>query len=225
VALWFVSATRETREAFDRKAPLARSLARVSGSSPFVLAVAYANTLPLPDVYNRAIDAAGADDTLLFVHDDVWIDDWRIASRLDEALAAYDVAGVAGNRRRVPRQEGWILAGDTREQDVGHLSGAIAHGAPGAGEVHAYGPAPADAKLLDGVFLAARARVLKAAGVRFDAQFPFHFYDTDFCRACERAGLRMGTWPIALTHASMGSGWTSPGWEAAYRAYLAKWGD
>ncbi len=89
MALWFVSATRETREAFDRKAPLARSLARVSGSSPFVLAVAYANTLPLPDVYNRAIDAAGADDTLVFVHDDVWIDDWRIASPLDEALAAY----------------------------------------------------------------------------------------------------------------------------------------
>lgn len=225
MSLWFVSATRESREVFERSAPLARSLARVATFSPFVLAVAYASARPLPEVFNRAIDAAGVDDKLVFVHDDVWIDDWRIAYRVDEALAAYDVVGVAGNRRRVPRQEGWALAGDTRKQDVEHLSGAIVHGAPGDGEVNAFGPAPAQVKLLDGVLLAARAKVLKDAGVRFDPQFAFHFYDTDFCRSCERAGLRMGTWPIALTHASAGGGWTTPGWDAAYRAYLAKWGE
>ena len=99
------------------------------------------------------------------------------------------------------------------------------HGAPGAGHVDAFGPVPAEVKLLDGVLLAARAAVLKASGVRFDPQFAFHFYDTDFCRSCERAGLRMGTWPIALTHASAGAGWATSGWDAAYRAYLAKWGE
>jgi len=225
VSLWFVSATRDTREGFDRNAPLSRSLARAATLSPFVLAVAYANARPLPEVFNRAIDAAGADDTLVFVHDDVWIDDWQVATRVADALAAYDVVGVAGNRRRMPRQEGWVLAGGTRQRDADYLSGAVVHGAPGAGEAAPFGPAPAEVKLLDGVFLAARAQVLKDAGARFDPRFAFHFYDTDFCRTCEKAGLRMGTWPIALTHASAGGGWTSPGWDEAYRAYLAKWGE
>ncbi|MEO8485717.1 MAG: hypothetical protein ABI585_05195 [Betaproteobacteria bacterium] len=225
MSLWFVSATRLAREGFERDAPLARSLARVAGVSPIVVAIAYSNARPLPEVFNRAIDTAGADDTLAFVHDDVWIDDWRIAARLEDALAAYDVVGLAGNRRRTPRQEGWALAGDSRKQDIEHLSGAIAHGSPSAGKAVVYGPAPAEAKLLDGVFLAARAQRLKESGVRFDPRFAFHFYDTDFCRSCERAGLRLGTWPIALTHSSAGGGFATPGWDAAYRDYLAKWGD
>jgi hypothetical protein len=58
--------------------------------------------------------------------------------------------------------------------------------------------------------------------VRFDPQFRFHFYDTDFSRSCEQAGLSMGTWPIALTHLSAGK-WQTPEWDAAFQAYLAKW--
>jgi hypothetical protein len=58
--------------------------------------------------------------------------------------------------------------------------------------------------------------------VRFDPRFTFHFYDMDFCRSCERAGLSMGTWPIAITHRSTGA-FGSPAWQAGYAEYLAKW--
>ena len=60
--------------------------------------------------------------------------------------------------------------------------------------------------------------------MRFDPAFTFDFYDLDFCRACEQAGLRLGTWPIAVTHESVGKGISSAAWEAARAVYLAKWG-
>jgi hypothetical protein len=46
----------------------------------------------------------------------------------------------------------------------------------------------------------------------------------DFCRAARVKGLRMGCWPIALTHQSEG-GYGSPAWREAYQAYLEKWKD
>jgi GT2 family glycosyltransferase len=225
MTLWFVAATRLTAAAFHRDSPLARSLKRAEAFSPFVLAAAYENARPLADAYNRAIDLAAHDDVLAFVHDDVWIDDWRIADRLHDALAAYDVVGVAGNRVRTPRQASWVFEGDRPQPGQRSLSGGIQHGGPDAQAPSRYGDAPAEVRLLDGVFLAARAATLKDRGVRFDPRFAFHFYDTDFCRTCEKAGLRLGTWPIALTHASTGEDWAGDAWDAAYRAYLDKWGD
>ena len=223
MSLWLVSATRLAESAFDRESALALSLARVAEFSPFVLAAAYENSRPLPEIFNRAIDAVGPDDTIVFVHDDVWIDDWYIAHRLEDALAAFDVVGVAGNRRRLPKQQSWAFAGGTRREHFDNLSGGVFHGPSEKAVPSRFGPAPSEVKLMDGVFIAARARTLRERGVRFDPRFSFHFYDTDFCRSCERAGLRMGTWPIALTHRSAGENWAGPAWDEAYRAYLEKW--
>jgi hypothetical protein len=204
---------------------LVKSLSRVSAVTKVELSVAAENRRPLAEFFNEAIGLAAEEDVLVFVHDDVWVDDWQIAARLEEALSRFDVVGVAGNTRRVARQEAWILHGATRTLDLPHLSGAVCHGIPVEGQMQmsGYGPAPREVKLLDGVFLAARAGRLRVAGVRFDPAFSFHFYDADFCRSCETAGLKMGTWPIALLHRSAGSSWASPEWDRAYAAYLDKW--
>lgn len=223
--LWFVSCTRLSQPAFERDSMLARSLARVREFTPLVIAVAYENRAPLGAAYNQAIDAARPDDMLAFVHDDVWIDDWYVRHRIEDALAAFDVVGVAGNRVRDPRQQSWAHAGATLGEHHAKLSGGVFHGTRETSVPSRFGTAPEPVKLLDGVFIAARAGTLRDRGVRFDPRFRFHFYDTDFCRSCEKAGLRMGTWPIALTHASYGQGGVGPDWDEAYRLYLEKWGD
>ena len=79
MALRFVTATRGSRAAFEANAPLCRSLARAAKYSALELRVFADNRRGLPELYNGEIDAAQADDTLVFVHDDVWIDDWPIA--------------------------------------------------------------------------------------------------------------------------------------------------
>ena len=223
-ALRFITATRRSQRAFERDSLLCRSLVRVAQFSPFELRAFTDNSRPLPALYNEVIDGAAANDILVFVHDDVWIDDWMVALRVQEALTHFDVIGVAGNTRRQARQISWNRVGENRAWDTGFLSGAIVHGKQqGAGNANFFGPLPQPVKLLDGVFLAARAGTLQCSGVRFDPQFSFDFYDADFCRSCEQAGLRLGTWGIALTHASKGE--ISAAFEAAYQAYLNKWGD
>jgi GT2 family glycosyltransferase len=187
--------------------------------------VAFENTRGLPEIYNARIDAADAQDLLVFVHDDVWIDDYFLAERVIEGLQAYDVIGVAGNRRRLPGQPAWAFvdAKFTWDEKV-QLSGAVAHGRNPFGAISFFGPAPADCELLDGVLLAARRSKLTAAGLRFDPRFEFHFYDMDFCRSARAKGLRLGTWPICITHQS-GGAFGSEAWREKFDKYLAKWND
>ena len=92
------------------------------------------------------------------------------------------------------------------------------------GPVSFFGPVPAECELVDGLFIAARKEALREKGVRFDPQFDFHFYDLDFCRTVRAQGLRLGTWPIALTHQSTGA-LGSEAWRVKYEDYLEKWGS
>ena len=222
------SATRLPAERFWQESALGQSLqrlGRVEAAHPLKMAIAFENTAGLPTVYNRIIDAAPAGTLLVFVHDDVWLDDYFFAQRIAEGLAQYDAIGVAGNRRRVPGQPGWAFVDAKFTWDErANLSGSVGHGKTPFGAVSHFGPAPADCELLDGVLLAARADALKQAGVRFDERFAFHFYDLDFCRSLRQQGLRIGTWPLAVTHQS-GGAFGTPAWQQAHRSYQDKWPD
>ncbi len=222
--LRIVAATKLDEEAYRETGFQSRSIERLAFRGGVFPQIAFRNADPLPIVFNTAIERAEDGDTLLFTHDDVRFDDWFLAHRLEEALAVYDVVGVAGNAERVPRQEAWVGWYENGAFVGGAQSGAVAHGGRSEGRVTDYGPSPASARLMDGVFLAARAATLRRAAVAFDSQFAFHFYDLDFCRSCERAGLRMGTWPIAITHVS-GGDFGSPEWQMACYRYMAKWGE
>ncbi|MDB5539331.1 MAG: hypothetical protein JWQ89_1058 [Devosia sp.] len=193
---------------------LARSLRRIVGESVGAR-IASGNSAGLPEIYNKAIDTSSA-DILVFVHDDIWIDDYFVPQRVVEALRRFDVIGVAGNTVCRPEHTKW------RHRDDRALSGNVAHGELGNSRVARFGPTPAACELLDGVFLAARRARLVDAGVRFDERFQFHHYDLDFCRTARRAGLTLGTWPLSVTHASVGN-YASEAWKASAEVYLEKW--
>jgi hypothetical protein len=219
-----VCATRRSPQAFARRSPLGRSLARWSDAR-LSSHVAYRNTRGLAEVYNARITASGGADVLVFVHDDVWIDDPFPADSLLRGLSKFDVIGVAGNRRRVPGQVSWAFVdGRFRWDDAANLSGAVAHRSGARVAMSRYGDAPARCELLDGVLLAARRTTLERRGVLFDPRFRFHFYDLDFCRTARARGLTLGTWPIAITHASGGE-LGSPEWKREREKYRRKWRD
>ncbi len=216
-----VTATRLSRSDFDAQ-PLGRTLRRFGFDTRIAVGVSADNSEGLPTIYNRAIDADGP-DIIVFVHDDVWIEDLFLADRLEEGLARFDVVGIAGNRRRVGRQlKFYTVPGGEDRLDFGYTSGRLGIGMPG-GRVLDLGPSPAACELLDGLFIATRRSTLRRAGVRFDPRFDFHFYDMDFCRTARQAGLSLGTWPIVLTHRSWGD--YGVRWAQASGRYLDKWGD
>lgn len=192
--LTIVTASRLTAEAFPAESLLGRSL-RLSAHQDCDTRIHTANREPLGAIYNQALEAL---------------------QRLKQWWAQ------VGSRRILPGQPTWWLQPDGRTWDHPHLVGTIRHGDPGASEPIRFGASPAPAMLLDGVFLAARAGTLQAAGVRFDPAFPFHFYDLDLCRSALAAGLRLGIWPLPLIHASPGAA-GSPDWQLGLERYRRKW--
>lgn len=232
-SLRVVCATREPQERFLSHTLTGQSLHRMKQSGvDLQTTVVCSNQSGLPTIYNKVISQENAGSILLFLHDDVWINDLWLSQRLHEGLLRYDVLGVAGNRQRVPNQPAWSFPKRSGQWDTAdNLLGQVAHCTEkdkmhhATAKVSRYGNARrGPARLMDGVLLAARCDVLLRSGVRFDERFLFHFYDLDFCRTAEQRGLRLGVWPMAITHASAGR-FGGQDWLASYGSYVGKWQD
>lgn len=222
-----VSATQLGEDDFWAKSALGQSLPyHLSRDARIKPRIAFSNTRGLPEIFNEAIAQAADDDILVFMHDDVWIDEIdAFTEQLRAGLAHFDVLGVAGNRRRVPNQPAWKFLDFNLVSDADeYLTGQIAHGDRPYGETSYFGELPAACELLDGVFMATQKNRLNKRKVRFDKRFDFHLYDLDFCRTARKAGLTLGTWRIRLTHQSKGN-YFSRHWYSKAKLYLKKWGS
>lgn len=219
-----IVATRESEDNFFKKTATGRSLA--INKPPFLdLRIFTNNSEGLPKIYNEVIrECAGNPTTLVFAHDDLHILDFYWCSRIKEGLSSFDIVGLAGNKRRVSKQPGWAFIDakftwDKRE----NLSGVVGHGkAFPPSNLSVFGNPRQKVKLLDGLLLAVESEKLLAHNLFFDEKFDFHFYDLDFCRQAELAGLSCGTWDLSLIHESGGS-FGSESWKLAYKQYLDKW--
>jgi hypothetical protein len=219
-----VCATRLTAAEFATETALGRCLPLYRW--PFVeLRLFPSNTAGLAAVYNSALRECDTDPCIVvFLHDDVHLLDFFWPERIVAGLNAFDIIGIAGNRRRLPRQPGWLFVDADQTRDAAeNLSGVVSHGKtwpPTA--IDYYGPPGVEVKIIDGLLMAAHSETLRSRRISFDESFDFHFYDVDFCRQAEGARLRMGTWPIQVMHESVGD-FRTPAWHLAYEKYLAKW--
>ena len=224
------SVTRLPASEFDRGSLLGRSLNAIPTSQRPKLFLRVENRGPqamgLSEAYNQFLDQLPNQGIVLFVHDDLYIHDWFVGQRLEEALQAYDLVGLAGATGITADQPGWLHQidnlGTIQRQSQG-LSGIINVYDPSFPIPVTFGPTPMACDLLDGVFLAARLEVLNAKNVRFDPQFRFHGYDSDVCRSALAAGLRIGTWPISCTHGNTGN--LDADWRSAADRYRQKWAE
>jgi len=219
-----ICATRLSEEGFRNQSALGISLRRLPDDGHLIAKIVVNNSRGLPEIYNEELIAVNDEHIVVFMHDDVWIDDFFFAQRIMEGLEKFDVIGVVGNRRRVLRQPGWLFIDSEFTWDGNeNLSGAIAHSERAFGSISRFGDTPGACELMDGVFLAARKSTLVGKNCLFDPKFEFDFYDMDFCRTARQKGLTLGTWPICLTHQSAGN-YGGERWRKSFRVYLEKWG-
>jgi Glycosyltransferase like family len=224
VTIRIVCATRESAEDFPTKTALGRSLLLYRW--PFIeIRLFPNNSAGLPTLYNSVLrESADKPAILIFIHDDIHLLDFFWPERVVGGLNKFDIIGLAGNKRRLPRQPGWMFIDEKFTRDSPeNLSGVVSHGTgwPALG-IDYYGTPGVEVKMMDGLMLAAHSETLLSQRIFFDESFDFHFYDLDFCRQAERRKLRMGTWPIQVMHESCGA-YGSPDWRRGYEKYLAKW--
>ncbi len=224
ISIEIISATKLSESNFWSTSALGQSLQRhLERDDRLSFNIAFENSRGLPEIFNYAIDQAPDDAILVFIHDDVWINELNFSDAIIAGLEIFDVIGVAGNRRRLINQPAWCFLDSNFTWDSKYnLSGRVSHGEKSLGHVLEFGATPAECELLDGVFLAVKKNNLISNHIRFDDQFHFHFYDMDFCRSAKKSGLRLGTWLINLTHQSVGA-FGTPQWQEKYQAYLNKW--
>ena len=171
-----VCATRETTEDFHAKTALGKSLAMYGFYPNVELRLFDRNTSGLPKIYNAAIaEAESSPAVLVFIHDDIHLCDFHWAYRIPEGLEQFHVIGLAGNKRRVGRQPSWAQIDDRFTWDAReNLSGIVGQGTgfPCA-NLMVFGPSMQEVKLLDGIFLACRSRILIEQRRSFRRAFRF----------------------------------------------------
>jgi hypothetical protein len=222
----FVVASRENEADFHTKTATGRSLGLYNFSFLDVR-VFPSNVLGLPKIYNAIIQESVDDPCILiFAHDDLHITDYFWMNSILNGLQNFQVIGLAGNKRRVPRQPSWLFIDENLTMDnADNLSGVVGHGTGFPPDVLSmYGPPRQHVKLLDGMLIAVHSRTLTAASLRFDEIFDFHFYDLDFCRQAEQKSVTCGTCALSVIHESMGS-LKSQAWKDGYAVYMKKWGE
>jgi hypothetical protein len=219
-----VSATRYSERDFYAKAALGRSLAQTYPLLPVTRRIYFENCRALAACYNDAVaNVSHPDEILMFVHDDIHILDFYWVEKLLAGLQTFACAGLAGNRRRVPKQPNWAFIDDKFTwDDASNLSGIVGHGTQFPCQLSVFGPVWQECKLLDGILITAKRKAFGRNGLRFDEIFDFHFYDLDLCRQAESAGLKMGTIPLGVMHESTNR-CGSPEWQKNYAKYLNKW--
>jgi protein O-GlcNAc transferase len=219
-----ISATQATETEFWESRPLGRSLRLLGrGTDGFSTDVAFGSTAGLSTVYNRAIERqrGGASAHLIFVHDDVFLNDVFLFEKLAEGFGSYDLIGIAGSTRLNldnPRV-GWCecppdcRAGGVIHPVVDRQDGQFYH--------VCFGSSPKECLLVDGVFMAVKSGSLGT--VRFDEQFTFDYYDLDLCMALHAAGRKIGVLPILVTHLSLGAAFGGERHQALQKLFVEKY--
>lgn len=191
-------------------------------SQDFELAMTSSNKDGLPKLYNMYItsEIANEFDCVLYVHDDVFIDDLKCFAKIQEQFKNnIDVVGLAGATTATLKTPAlWHLMSEQK-----NWSGAVAHPYDDTTvHVSAFGPVPQRCLIMDGLFLAVKPNSLLNREVKFDEQFTYHHYDLDFCLQCNAAGLKMSTCNINVIHQSPGL--LNPGSDV-YRVSEQKFAD
>lgn len=187
--------------------------------------VVYNNTRGLSHIYNEQLhDFENRKKGLVFLHDDVLVEDSSLISKLKEAHSKYDIVGLAGNKRAdVKSPCMWHLMSPNRQwNNQGDLRGFVSHILPnGDSNMSYFGNSPAEVEVIDGLFISVNVDKVLQSGVEFDEEFDFHFYDLAFCQRARRVGLSIGVYPIFVRH--YGLGHTDSNWDFLEKRFINKY--
>lgn len=171
------------------------------------------NTLPICKAYNklikdRLINSSVKYERIVFVHDDVIIEDRHLEDKLEKYLKTYDIIGLAGGvEPEIKAPALWHLMCKRHFGTVGHYLNGKWYGTT-------FGVSDTRVAIVDGVFIGVNRSVLVEKNLRFDEDLPhFHHYDILFCLEANAIKLKIGVVPILITH-------LSPGLTNVSKAYL-----
>lgn len=229
-----VSCTKETEKDFYKKTPLGRSLCKINVmdlNSDVSSMIFFENTKGISECYNTALNTIYSkvpdknEHIVIFIHDDVFINDMFMFEKLQDGISRFDVIGVAGSNdfslKRIPVT--W------HNSDRNSWSGLVFHPLKDKSDdinniyCTDFGNFGKQLAVIDGLFIAANLNKLYENKIYFDEQFKWDHYDTDFSLSCLAKQLKIGTIPIILSHISHGRGLYKESYKITQDRLINKW--
>jgi len=142
-------------------------------------------------------------DYIVFLHDDVYVDDFNISNKLIEAHKEYDIVGLAGGvNPTISKPALWhLMCGGFGP----NLRGAVFHYANDKQFFATnFGLTPSRVAILDGLFLSVSTDSVNKSGWKFNEDYDFHHYDIASCIDANQKKLKLGVYPIWVIHKSPG---------------------
>ena len=187
----------------------------------------YDNSAGMSECYNKALDEIVDDISypiaaVIFIHDDVLINDMFIFEKLFNEFENYDIVGVAGSKKFSISTLPVCWHASSKDSWGGFVCHPIANDSTKL-QSNYFGPAPTIAAVVDGLFIAFNKTAINSK-LRFDVQFEFDFYDADICLTAQKKHqLKVGISPIILTHKSHGNGINSDRYRETQEKFISKW--
>lgn len=181
--------------------------------------IIYSNKEGLPRVYNKFITEEYKDKKVIFIHDDVLIEDLFWQEKLNIAFEKYDIVGLAGSKKiDQSKPPAWHLMSERND-----MVGEVAHAHEGKIWTTVFGPTDSRALVLDGLFIAVDVHKLLSTDTKFDEDFDFHHYDISFCLRANNNKLKMGVTPIRVIHFGLGDSMNTPEWNSSAARFKLKY--
>jgi hypothetical protein len=181
------------------------------------------NEKPITVCYNEVIDRYREETEqpiILFIHDDVWLEDIMFPEKLQSYSVRYDIMGVAGATKVDMKND--IIAWHMINMDCKY--GSVMHRTDKEYfmvDFSAGKKTPKQVLTIDGLFMAMTPSAYN--DIKFDYQFMWDFYDLDLCIEAYNYTIKVGVVPIQVTHASVGGGITSYKYIEAQKLFKRKW--
>lgn len=196
------SCTKNTKE----ETPLFKSCNKILKHSnvSFDLVFKENNTDGLSKCYNEFLNNSKQKyDIIVFIHDDVYLDDCFIFRKLLQLHKNYDIIGLAGGvNMQIKEPALWhIMCGGFGP----NLRGVVSHFYNNAAiATTPFGPTPAPVDVIDGLFMSVNTKALVNKKWQFNENYNFHHYDISSCIDAKKAGLTIGVGPVWAIHQSPG---------------------
>lgn len=182
-------------------------------------------------LYNEIIDDSDGAITV-FIHDDLEIHDQFCIQKIIDAHKKFDIVGIAGGASQNyidAKTLAWHLCLNKREDGRGFLSHAIPKDIGGFPFSYInssyFGPTPAPAVFVDGVFISFKGTSIKDKEVKFNEKYTFHHYDMSACAEAIKKGLTIGVYPIFGIHHGLGEFQNDPLWHKLAQEFLVDYKD
>ena len=197
-----------TQQSDYKQTLLYKSLAKIERKTNCVLLdklfFATQNKKGLSEAYNKFLLDNPIYDMVVFIHDDMWIDDAGFITKLIESHTKYDIIGLAGGLSPIIKAPAlWhLMCGGFQG---GNLKGFAGHYLPdGTTSITNFGPSPARVAIIDGAFMSVNVKTATAAKWKFNENYTFHHYDLSSCLDANKLKLKIGVVSILTYHNSPG---------------------